>query len=371
MGISVEQDETEPNKYHCDMVFKNLSEFTVKLVNCDIYDSENLDVKYVDLDPADDVYLPGGAEWHSEVFDVESESEEGPQFKEEVKCFLIRSEEVTATSKIQVNDVKLAVASLTGTIAFDRSEIPSYVQVEVQATLTSENDGGAPFNELVMEQFVINGFLPPQADQIKLTFNNDEVPVDPSWLEVVDHTDEETKAAGKLIRIKVENIKEKFDKFYEPGDKFVAVYPIIADKIEKDVNFHAYAKYIGETYPKGLPIEYMVEEKFEIKTVHERRKISKYKDLNALEKEGEWEIILTRENRGNSTIKELKIKDFVPAGFTHGKYSMKKPDIEDKEGGNMLIWTIEALEPGKEVQIKYLITGEAADYDPKKLSVQY
>jgi hypothetical protein len=61
----------------------------------------------------------------------------------------------------------------------------------------------------------------------------------------------------------------------------------------------------------------------------------------------------------------------VPAGFTHGKYTQKNPEVADDEGGNMLIWTIPEVEPNKSIEIKYIITGESEDYDPKQLSIQY
>jgi len=371
LGIQVEQNETDPLKYSCEVSFKNNSDFTMNLVNCDVYDFDDESIKYMDIDPADKIFLPAKARWDSVPFEVETENEEGPLFTEEFKFLLLRSEEINAMNKIQVNDVKLAVASLTGTIAYDRTEIPSYVQVEMTSTLTATNDGGAPFNELKMQQFLKQGFLPPEADKIELKFNDDVVEVDASWVEVMDHTDEETGEAGQIISINITDIKEKFGKFFEPEDTFTAVYPVTADKVEKDVQFFAWAKYIGETYPKGQPIEYIVEEKFEIKTVHERKKISKFKDVIATEDEGVWEIVLIRENRGNTTVKELKIRDYVPNGFTHGKYSEKNPEVGDDEGGNMLTWTVKDVKPDSTVEIRYTITGEAEDYDPKLLSIQY
>jgi len=371
LGIAVQQDETNPKKYHCEVSFKNLSDFAMNLVNCDVYDFDDPNKKFIDIDPDDKIYLPAHAVWDSVPFDVETENEEGPLFTEEFKFLLLRSEEVSALNKIQINDVKLAVASLTGTVAFDRHEIPSYVQVELKSTLTTTNDGGAPFNDLKMQEFLKKGFIPPEADKIELKFNDNVVKVEPSWVEVTDFTDPETKIEGKLMTIKIEDIKSKFGKFFDPKDTFTATFPVIADKIEKDVVFYAYAKYIGETYPKGLPIEYLVEEKFEIKTVHERKKINKYKEVHATDKEGVYEIVLIRENLGTSTVRNLKVRDFVPAGFTHGKYSEKNPEVSDDEDGNMLVWTIPEVEPNKTIEIKYIITGEAKDYDPKQLSIQY
>ncbi len=371
LGIGVQQDETDPKKYHCEVSFRNLSDFSMNLINCDVYDFDDPNKKFIDIDPDDKIYLPAKAIWDSVPFDVDSEHEEGPLFTEEFKFLLLRQEEISAMNKIQINDVKLAVASLTGTIAFDRHEIPSYVQVEMKSSLTTTNDGGAPFNDLKMQEFLKKGFIPPEADKIELKFNDNVVKVEPSWVEVTDFTDPDTKTEGKLLTIKIEDIKGKFGKFFEPKDTFTANFPIVADKIEKDVVFYAYAKYIGETYPKGQPIEYLVEQKFEIKTVHERKKINKFKEVHATNKEGVYEITLIRENLGTSTVKNLKVRDFVPAGFTHGKYSQKNPEVTDDEGGNMLIWTIPEVEPNKTIEIKYTITGEAEDYDPKQLSIQY
>jgi len=364
VGMSIEQNDDRPENYTCEVVFANNSDFMVRLTNCDVSDKDGQNVKFVDIDPNDGIVLAGKARWTSKSFDYESTDEEGPSFRQEVEFFLIRNDDVSSMGTIQVNDVRLAVASLTGSIAYDRTEIPSFTTVDFGATMTVINDGGAPFDELILEEHIQSGFMPPDPEKVVITLNGQELNVPKDQIKIDPATyDPQTES---VMTITLSNLKETIGQSFNPNDELKATYPITADKVAKDTTYSCFVKYIGNTLPKGLPIEYVIRDETKITTVHKRRKIFKFKDIQATEKEGTYTVVLSRENTGNDDIKDVVIRDLVPRAFT---YDAKPDEVESSEDGDILIWKIENLKASEKKEITYKISGRDEDFDQKQLQV--
>lgn len=364
VGMSIEQNDDRPENYTCEVVFANNSDFMVRLTNCDVIDKDANHVKFVDIDPQDGIVLAGKARWTSKSFDYESDEEEGPQFRQEVEFFLLRNDDVSSLGTIQVNDVRLAVASLTGTIAYDRTEIPSFTTVDFGATMTVINDGGAPFDELILEEHIQSGFIPPDPEKVVITLNGQELNVPKDQINISPASYDPQQES--VMTITLSNLKETIGQSFNPNDEVKATYPITADKVAKDTTYSCFVKYIGNTLPKGLPIEYVIRDEVSIKTVHKRRKIFKFKDIEATEKEGTYNVVLCRENTGNDDIKDVIVKDLVPRAFT---YDAKPDEVESSEDGDILIWKIDVLKASEKKEISYKISGRDEDFDQKQLQV--
>ncbi|MHA1790994.1 MAG: hypothetical protein ACTSVI_00020 [Promethearchaeota archaeon] len=52
-GIAIYEQEEEPDKYDCQFIFENKSNYIVRLVNADVDDEKDENIMYVDVDPKD------------------------------------------------------------------------------------------------------------------------------------------------------------------------------------------------------------------------------------------------------------------------------------------------------------------------------
>jgi uncharacterized repeat protein (TIGR01451 family) len=96
--------------------------------------------------------------------------------------------------------------------------------------------------------------------------------------------------------------------------------------------------------------------------MHIRRKFRIGKEVVPIGDLGNYRIILTLENIGESTLHNLVLLDKVPDSFEYGDYSMT-PEITDEVGQDTLKWDIEELEAGEKLEITYEITG-TGKYSP-------
>ena len=77
---------------------------------------------------------------------------------------------------------------------------------------------------------------------------------------------------------------------------------------------------------------------------------------------GEYQIILSVENIGNSPVQNLVLFNKVPDNFEYTECSME-PEITDEIGFNALKWTLESLEAAEKLEISYNIKG-SGEYSP-------
>ncbi|MBD3350825.1 MAG: hypothetical protein GF364_04985, partial [Candidatus Lokiarchaeota archaeon] len=62
--MSYEMEEN-PDKYECQFVFENKSDYKIKLISANVTDIEDTDLKYVEIDPGEIPEIPSGAKWES------------------------------------------------------------------------------------------------------------------------------------------------------------------------------------------------------------------------------------------------------------------------------------------------------------------
>ncbi|MHA2183333.1 MAG: hypothetical protein ACXAAH_18090, partial [Promethearchaeota archaeon] len=170
---TLERDE-EPNIWDNKLIFDNSSEFVIQLFNADVYSPDAESAKFVDIDPNDVPMLPSGAQWHSVKWQYESE--DYPTFRKKLEFRVVPDYQYQVTVSVSISDVILEIASITGDMAYDKVETPTYKSQDVVATLKMANNGSAPLNEItVIQQSFTDEYQPPKADEIKLIWDGDEV----------------------------------------------------------------------------------------------------------------------------------------------------------------------------------------------------
>ncbi|NHK30628.1 MAG: hypothetical protein FK730_04710 [Asgard group archaeon] len=350
-SIVTEELEEEPNTYECKFIFENKSDYVIRLVNADVYKPKELEAKFVDIDPYDIPEIPAGGIWESNAWNYSTKEGKYPKFKTKVEFYTVADHRISTKYKLNYSDVELAVAALEGHLNYDIEEIPSFKITTFNLTGKVTNSGGADLNEVILVENIQEAFLPPKPHEVTILVNGQDIMIPDGAITIepddVDATKEHT------LSIKLDNLKDSDIGVVKPGDDITIKYPIVAHKPSKDSLYKSDAKLSANTYPPGNPIVLEVDP-IEINVVHVRHSISKSKDVQALDIEGEFLISLTIKNMGESEIENYEItekisSDLILWDVTHD------PEVVDKTDQKTLSWNIEAIDAGETIEISYKI----------------
>ena len=346
---TVERDE-EPGIFDCKLVFDNASEFIIQLFNADVYAPEDESKKFVDIDPNDVPLLPSGAQWHSTKW--EYESEEYPTFRKKLEFRVMPDFQTIVNGTATLSDVILEIGSITGVMSYDITEVPTFRPKDVMAKLKVVNNGSAPLNEVtIIHQTFSDEYQPPKANEIKLIWDGEEVEVASAAISVENNE----------FKIDLNDLKDSSNGMFMPESTMEFEYPIHCINPARESTFESEIIYLANTFPVSQELEFRPEVPV-IKAMHIRRKFRIGKEVRAFGDLGNYRIILTVENIGESKLSKLVLLDKVPDSFEYGNYSMT-PEITDEVGQDTLKWEIDVLEAGDKLEITYEITGTGA-YSP-------
>jgi len=346
---TVERDE-EPGVWDCKLVFENPSEFVIQLFNADVYSPEDETKKYVDIDPRDVPLLPAGAQWHSRKWRYESE--EYPAFRKKLEFRVMPDFQTRVNGTISISDVILEIASITGEMSYDITQVPTYKEKEVIATLKMVNNGSAPLDQIVIsQQYFTNEFQPPKAAEITMIWDNEEIEI-PSGAVNFD---------GKVFKLQLKDLRNSDTDMFKPDSSLIFKYPIHCINPVQDASFESQIIYNANTFPISQELEFMPEVPI-IEALHLRRKFRIGKEVVPIGDLGNYRIVLIVENIGTAPLQNLILMDKVPDSFEYGAYS-EKPKITDEVGEDTLKWSINLLSAGEKLEITYEING-TGEYSP-------
>jgi len=347
---TVERDE-EPGVWDCKLVFENPSEFILQLFNADVYSPENESEKFVDIDPKDVSLLPAGAQWHSKKWRFESE--ELPAFRKKLEFRVMPDFQTHVNGTISISDVILEIASITGDMSYDITQVPTYKEQDVVAKLKIINNGSAPLNEVTITQkYFTNEFKPPSASEVTMKWDGDEMDLSSSSVDF----------GSNVLQISLKDLRNSTTGMFMPESILEFEYPIHCINPVKESTFESEMLYLANTFPLSQELEFSPEVPV-IEALHLRRKFRIGKEVIPIGRLGKYQIILTLENIGTAPLQNVVLMDKVPDNFEYGSYSGGKPKITDEVGEDTLKWTIDLLNADEKVEISYEISG-TGEYSP-------
>jgi hypothetical protein len=349
-----ETDE-KPDKFECQFVFENKSEYLVRLVNADVYDINDESIKYVDVDPGEVSPLPEGAKWKSNIWEYEAEPGKEPVFKTKVQFFVIADHQVSTEGTMEINDVELAVASIAGELSYDAEELASFRESTFNVHMKVENTGGADLNDVILTENIQNGFRVPETENVMVSYNGDEIEVG----------NESIIINSDGVTIELKDLKDKPLGAFKPGDTIEVTYPIVAESPAKTVIYKSDVIYQANTYPAGKALE-VIPEVIEIPVIHVRKRLIRGKEIIGLAAKGEYEIVLYVVNTGDFVLRNYEVADKVPENFEYSGLSLEPMEVSKMEGLDVLKWKIEKIEAGDRFEIKYKLSGTGKPSDAQE-----
>ena len=164
-----------------------------------------------------------------------------------------------------------------------------------------------------------------------------------------------------VFKISLTNLKDTSTGMFKPDSTLEFQYPVHCVNPVRNSTFESEIIYLANTFPVSQELEFRPEVPV-IEALHIRRKFRIGKEVLPIGDLGNYRIILTLENIGESKLYNLVLLDKVPDSFEYGTYSMT-PKVTDEVGQDTLKWTIEELDIGEKIEISYEITG-TGEYSP-------
>lgn len=276
---------------------------------------------------------------------------------------------ISTLGTITIDQVEMAVASIDAKVAYDITQLPSYRDTTFNATNKLINTGAAALNEIAIKGIIPAHFLPPDPKKLKLTLTSEgeisEIAI-PSDAITIEPNNQDPKVSHTVtVALKGLIARDEIEGF-KPEDEFTLVYPITAVRPDATVKYVPDVLFQANTLPAGKPLEIHIfgEAAAAIPVVHVRRKYQKGKEIRRGAEEGSYEIVLFLKNTGQFNLEKVSIEDMVPENFEYSDVSIE-PAVEEEEEGDVLTWSVDLLETGKEWSVKFKIKG-TGEYKAKE-----
>ncbi len=356
-----ERDE-EPDVWDCKFIFKNKSEFPLKLLDVDLRAGDfNTEEKVVDLGPEldPDVIVSPGGEWISKSWEIKSE--DVPVFGRNVEFTVVGDVINSLSATVTIEPALMSVLTLTGTKEFSQTEIQSYRETELEALTTVTTSGRAPVDKFHIEDEIPRHFEVPDTEQVKITVNGKEL--DSGRMTFSFDPSEDPESQRKMI-IEVEEVLDQVGVLEDESTIKIeypikAVNPVEGEEVQAGILFQAITQ-------DGSEIELLIESpKEEIVVVHIRRRTTEGRVIQQGSTKGQYTVILIHKNRGDAPEVKKVFEELIPDNF---KLVSANPDA--KESGNKLTWTFDSIEPDQESEIEFTIEG-SGDYRARDAQISY
>jgi hypothetical protein len=361
----IETAENEPNSWECTLECSNESDLVVRLDKAEVYlEPESGGDKEKMIDEAPALELVPDQEWKSS-FEVSSKSP--PKCTQEVIYTPTNVVTMRVLGTIDKTPQPVPVYRIEYSKAFDPPEVASFDKSPVEVTIEVTNIGTAKLNEVLIEDNLPDDVMPPTTEYVEVFVKGEkyegevEISVDPD--------DQEPETPHKLT-IKIADLKESVGEL-EPGESVKINYSIMTWKSRPEKEYPSPIRCSANTYPPGLEAEVASDDDgHKIGVVYKKRRISAKKGINKGSEAGEYIVQLVIENRGEVTVENVRVIDWIPTGFEF--VSVEPAELEPSQakadGGTNLNWTFERMNPDDKKKIRVTVRGEG-EYERREPEV--
>ena len=358
-------EDDRPGIWHCKSVFENRSSFVVTLSGVTVWLSGReqpiLDVSDLRQD------VPPEGSWSSMEKRVESDT---PSFTHEFRSSILPRVSVSSNGSISLKEQELTVLEADLKKQYDKSRIKSFVESDLEATITVENTGSAPINVMRLLDDVPGIFSPPSESDISIEIEGTDLTEEQYTIEVIEGIQLEEKLVspdsnGYSLRI---TVGTSAPLGLQPGKKMVLSYPLHASEpsntnklLAAPVRLDFGSEKFGPVGTRNLTRPPQIE------VVHKRRNISTGKEVFPAGNPGRYEVLLMFINNSDSALDDLSLHDVVPGTFSIEKSSVRSSigghrdtsmTKESAPEGTHVEWPIGRIDEGERIEVTYVIQGD-------------
>ncbi len=361
----IETAETEPNCWKVTLECSNESDLMVRLEKAQIFlHPEEGGEKQLMVDDKPALEMEPGLEWTTS-FEVESKSP--PKCTQEVTYTPMRVIEKRVLGRMVKEPQQIPVYEVDYSKTFDPPEVSSFDKTPIEVNIDVKNTGSAPINEIVIEDHLPNDVMPPKKEHVTIWIGGDEYngPFDL----VMEPDDQDPETPHKLT-FTIGGLKEIVGEL-EPGKSLKINYAVMAWKSRPEKDYPSPIRVAANIHPPGLVTEISSEEgKHKIGVVYKKRRISTKKAINKGAGAGEYSVLLVVENRGEVTVENVKVTDWIPSGFEFVSVEPpeEEPALAQVEDGTNITWLWTRMNPGDKKKLRVHVRGEG-EYERREPKV--
>ncbi|TFG16022.1 MAG: hypothetical protein EU535_00245 [Promethearchaeota archaeon] len=360
----VTRDEgTNPGTWDCNVEFINDSEFNVRLEEVKVTHKIPTGVENV-VSETPNVELNPDSSWDR---DFPIESANVPELESEIVFTPLFGLITRVIGEIIKEPTYYHVLSAEVHKAINPPEVAAYANTDITIVNTIPNKGTATLDTLDIIDELPPDFVPPLMKQIKIELKNSE-----GSLEIQERTefiekiglepDDQNPDAKHLITLKLKNLKKQVP----PGSDIIISYPLLAKNPKPEVRYNTPVQIKANVPVKGKDFIISPPEEPVIKIKYVARKLKTLKSIKPGLTEGEFNITVRIQNKGDVELENIVVKDKIPAGFTLTETNFDLP--YEMVGSDMEIKIVE-LKGNDSININYSCSGQG-DYPRTEPIVQ-
>ncbi|MBD3194736.1 MAG: hypothetical protein GF317_06760 [Candidatus Lokiarchaeota archaeon] len=373
-AINVKEKETEPNLWKCALIFKNNSDFDIKL-NSILVTNQKKDRDFIDIEFKDKENLKiigSGEKFISDEWELKTPKE--PKFLRKLDYTITHKVEKETRVNLKYTDNVFNITDVSLEKRFDLTQIKSFEEADITNFVNIKNIGTTGVKGLYIKESIPADFIPSldsedyniRTSSGKIKSNNfklniipyDEDPEKEHLVEIMVNIDEERNILLEIddfikLTYNLKAITPQYKKYYEFPLEVFSYYPKFSeDQIEEiDEVYSVYKKLETEKLPS-------------LEIVHKRRNLLIGKEIFPGRTTEEFGISIIVKNNSNVEIKDIKIKDTISNAFKIISSNIDYKFENDKELGT-ISFLIDSILSYQEKEIRYYVkkkSGEKIDY---------
>jgi hypothetical protein len=361
----IETAETEPNEWECTLECSNESDLMVRLDKADVYlIPEDGGEKEKKIEEAPGLEMIPGQEWSAQ-FEVSSKSP--PKCTQEVIYTPMRTIKNRVVGTIEKIAQPIPIAHIEYTKEFDPPEVNSFDKTPVEVNIEVKNAGTAKLNDIKIVDNLPDDVMPPKTEHISAWIGRQEFTGD---LEIIVDPDDQNPEVPHTITFHLKNLKDSVGEL-EPGASVKINYAIMAWRNRPEKEYPSPIQCYANTSPEGMTADAIsADDTHRIGIMYKKRRISAKKAINKGAGAGEYIIMLVVENKGEVTVENVKVTDWIPAGFSYviTDPAEEEPVVSATGDGSNMVWTWTRMNPSDQKKLRVTVRGEG-EYERREPEV--
>ncbi|TFG07454.1 MAG: hypothetical protein EU539_04835 [Promethearchaeota archaeon] len=352
----VTRDEgTNPGTWDCNVEFINDSEFKVRLEQVLVaHKIPTGEETVVDENP--NVELDPDATW-DKTFPIESANV--PELESEIVFTPLFGVITRIIGEIIKEPTYYHVLSAEVHKTINPPEVAAYANTDMTIINTIPNKGTSTFDNIEILDEIPPDFIPPLEKDIKIEIKNPEGNIEIQQREDFMESfgiepNDQSPDSNHLITIKLKNLKEQVP----PDSEIIMSYPLLAKNPKPEVRYNTPVQIKANVPVKGKEFIISPPEEPVIKIKYVARKLKTLKSIKPGLTEGEFNITVRIQNKGDVELENIVVKDKIPSGFTLTETNFDLP--YEMVGTDMEVKIVE-LKANESININYSCSGQG-DY---------
>jgi hypothetical protein len=209
--------------------------------------------------------------------------------------------------------------------------------------------------------------IPPKQEHVSAWVAGDKYSGE---MEVSVEPADQNPAVAHTLTIKLTKLADSVGQL-KPGQSVKLNYAIMAWRNRPEKKYVSPIKCYANTHPAGLSAEASSEpDGHKLGVVYRKRAISAKKGINKGSVPGEYVILLSAENKGEVTVENVQLTDWIPSGFAYVRTEPddEEPKVVKADAGTKLTWTWTRMNPGDKKKLSISVRGEG-EYERREPEV--